>query len=99
MVERDVPAADVPETLEQQEMLQMALSGLEEQFKQPLLMVFMEGMTCRQVAQELDIPLGTVLSRLYRARLVLREKMARFYDPKDLGLRSEPGPAARGESA
>jgi len=58
--------------LTHQEQLQRALDELDETLKMPLLMVFLEGMTCRQAAEVLDIPLGTVLSRIHRARRRLR---------------------------
>jgi len=35
-------------------------------------MVFLEGMTCREAAEALDVPLGTVLSRIHRARQQLQ---------------------------
>ena len=38
-------------------------------------MVFMQGFKCREAAAELHVPLGTVLSRLSRAREVLRESL------------------------
>jgi len=52
--------------------LQVALDDLDERLKAPLLMVFLEGLTCREAAEALDIPLGTVLSRIHRARQRLR---------------------------
>ncbi|MFN9538550.1 MAG: RNA polymerase sigma factor, partial [Planctomycetota bacterium] len=38
----------------------------------PILLVAMEGWTTEEVAELLDIPRGTVLSRLYRARQNLK---------------------------
>jgi RNA polymerase sigma-70 factor (ECF subfamily) len=52
--------------------VQEALDGLDERFRSPFLLVFLQGMSCQEVAQELGLPLGTVLSRLYRARAALR---------------------------
>jgi RNA polymerase sigma-70 factor (ECF subfamily) len=52
--------------------LQRALDELDERFKIPFLMVFLEGLTCQETADELGIPLGTVLSRVHRARVALR---------------------------
>lgn len=53
--------------------LQAALDTMSDRLKLPLLMVFVQGMTCAQTAEQLDIPLGTVLSRIYRAKVQLRE--------------------------
>lgn len=55
--------------------LQHTLDGMDDRLKMPLLMVFMQGMTCAQAAEQLDIPLGTVLSRINRAKKQVREVM------------------------
>jgi len=61
--------------LDDREMLQHALDGLENRFKVPFLMVFLEGLTCKEAAGQLDLPLGTVLSRIHRARGYLRRRL------------------------
>jgi RNA polymerase sigma factor (sigma-70 family) len=48
--------------------IQAALDGLDPDRR----MVFLEGFTCREAGEMLDIPLGTVLSRIHRARAELR---------------------------
>ncbi len=65
-----LPALQRPaaESLAERELLQIGLDALPDQFKIPLLMVFVEGLTCREAAVRLDVPLGTVLSRIHRAR-------------------------------
>ncbi len=55
--------------------MQTALDSLEDHYKVPFLLVFLEGMTCQQAAEFLDVPLGTVLSRIYRARRLLRQHL------------------------
>jgi RNA polymerase sigma-70 factor (ECF subfamily) len=49
-----------------------ALATLSLEHRQILLLVGLEGMNYREVAAELDIPIGTVMSRLARARQQLR---------------------------
>ncbi|KUM37894.1 RNA polymerase sigma factor [Pseudomonas sp. EpS/L25] len=53
-----------------------ALAGLAQlsaEQRALLLLIAVEGMSYREVAQTLDIPLGTVMSRLARARAALRQ--------------------------
>lgn len=74
------------EKMARQESMQLALNELEERYRLPLLMVFVEGLTCREAAAELDIPLGTVLSRIHRARKYLRGRLG---DPPTRGADDE----------
>jgi RNA polymerase sigma-70 factor, ECF subfamily len=53
-----------------------ALDTLPEPQRQILLLIGVEQLEYREVAAILDIPLGTVMSRLSRARDGLREQMA-----------------------
>lgn len=69
------PAPEVLENLSRRELLQRALDGLEERYREPFLMVFLEGLSCKETAKKLAIPLGTVLSRIHRARGFLREEL------------------------
>jgi RNA polymerase sigma-70 factor, ECF subfamily len=52
-----------------------AMDDLPEEQRIVLMLVCVEGMRYREVAQALDIPMGTVMSRLSRARLTLVEKL------------------------
>jgi RNA polymerase sigma-70 factor (ECF subfamily) len=52
--------------------LQRAISTLSHEQREVLLLVGLEGMRYEQVANILDIPVGTVRSRLSRARTTLR---------------------------
>ncbi len=56
---------------EAQEVLR-ATSLLSEQHRQVLLLVGVEGLSYREAAEELGVPVGTVMSRLARARDQLR---------------------------
>lgn len=82
---------DLPQDiLARQESLQAALDALEDRYKVPFLLVFLEGMTCQQAAEFLDIPLGTVLSRIHRARRFLRQHLEREQnEPKHMRLHRE----------
>ena len=53
-----------------------AVNQLPRQFRQVLWLVVVEGFAYKETAQTLDIPIGTVMSRLYRARRELRRLLA-----------------------
>src|SRR5205814_9118907 len=55
--------------------LQRAIDTLSHEQREVLLLVGLEGMRYEQVATILDIPVGTVRSRLSRARTTLRMLM------------------------
>jgi RNA polymerase sigma-70 factor (ECF subfamily) len=53
-----------------------ALDALPAEHRTVLLLGIVEGFTCREVAEILSVPIGTVMSRLSRARQSLREKLS-----------------------
>jgi RNA polymerase sigma-70 factor (ECF subfamily) len=64
------------DTLAEKDSLQTALDTLSPIIRETFLMVFVEERTCRETAESLQIPLGTVLSRLDAARRALRAALA-----------------------
>lgn len=52
-----------------------AMNTLTAEHRQILLLVGLEGMNYRQIAAELSIPIGTVMSRLARARASLAKSL------------------------
>ena len=56
--------------------LKHAIGELGEHYRLVLLLWAVEGLKYREIADVLDVPLGTVMSRLYRARCELTEKLA-----------------------
>lgn len=53
-----------------------ALDELDEEFRLVVVLREIEEMDYTQIADVLDVPVGTVKSRLHRARLILQEKLA-----------------------
>lgn len=53
--------------------LEEALSRLSEDFRAVVIMADVEGLAYREIADVMGIPIGTVMSRLFRARKTLRE--------------------------
>jgi RNA polymerase sigma-70 factor (ECF subfamily) len=68
----DEKSSDLLDSIAGRDRLQKALDKLDDRFKEPFLMVFLEGLSCAEAAEVLGVPLGTVLSRLHRARNQLR---------------------------
>ncbi len=56
--------------------LKHAIHDLPEHYREVLLLWAVEGLKYREVADVLDVPLGTVMSRLYRARSILTESLS-----------------------
>ena len=55
-----------------------ALNSLDVDFKTVIILCDLEGFTYEEMAKILDIPIGTVRSRLHRARNVLKQKLAQY---------------------
>ncbi len=52
-----------------------ALGTLEERFRAPLALFYLQSFSYREIAEVLDIPIGTVMSRLRRGKDQLRERV------------------------
>src|SRR5690606_34683081 len=55
--------------------LKHAIQELPEHYREVLLLWAVEGLKYREIADVLDVPLGTVMSRLYGARTILKQKL------------------------
>ena len=52
-----------------------ALESLPEAFRMPVLYADVEGFSYKEIAEILDVPIGTVMSRLHRGRKALQKKL------------------------
>lgn len=69
-------AAEVPEDAPvTSDQLQGALNQLPEKFRVVLTMFYYEELSYREIAEALHVPIGTVMSRLARAKRYLRSKL------------------------
>lgn len=57
------------------EQLQSALDELAEDFRIPIVLYYFNEFSYRQIAEQLDVPIGTVMSRLSRGKRWLRERL------------------------
>jgi RNA polymerase sigma-70 factor (ECF subfamily) len=60
---------------ERDEQVVAALGRLDAEYRAVLVMRDVEGFDYQQMAEVLDLPLGTLKSRLFRARLALRDEL------------------------
>ena len=60
------------------EQIQRALAQLPEKLRATLLLHDIEGLPYEEIAQVVGCPLGTVKSRLFNARLQLRQRLAGY---------------------
>jgi len=77
--ENEIPAPEAdPETVaissDRARKLNAAVAALPVEFREALVLREMEGLSYREIADATGAPIGTVMSRLARARALLRER-------------------------
>ena len=55
-----------------------AVEALPEQFRMAVLLADVEGFSYKEIAEILDVPIGTVMSRLHRGRRALQKALHEF---------------------
>ncbi len=70
--------------------VKQALEDLPESFRMAVLLADVEGFSYKEIAEILDIPIGTVMSRLHRGRKGLQKRLYEY--AVERGLVSEPAP-------
>jgi RNA polymerase sigma-70 factor, ECF subfamily len=88
-IPREIPS-DIYDELEiEPEMLQKALNGLSDISRVILGMFYYEEFSYKEIAEQLNLPIGTVMSRLARAKADLR---SRLRGAKEKGALRKPKP-------
>jgi RNA polymerase sigma-70 factor (ECF subfamily) len=72
----DAPADDTVHRAQVSAAVEKMIAALPEKLRQPLILSTIEEMSPREVAATLDINEAAVRSRVFRARQILREKLA-----------------------
>ena len=70
---------------EEQLAVRLAVDKLPDRLRTAVLLYYMEELPVKQVAAVMNIPSGTVLSRLYQARKILKKELERVLDEKESG--------------
>ena len=60
------------------ELVKEALESLPEQFRMAVLLADVEGFSYKEIAEIMDVPIGTVMSRLHRGRKALQKQLWEF---------------------
>ncbi len=72
-----------------------AIENLPEQYRDAVLLADVEGFAYKEIAEILDVPIGTVMSRLHRGRKRLQEQLFEF--GRSRGLVPDDDPASETE--
>lgn len=70
------PMANVQRAPLDDEGLQLALNSLPEEFRTVLLLFYFEDLSYREIAERLELSIGTVMSRLSRGKQHLRQRLS-----------------------
>lgn len=83
------------ESAERQAAVRTALAELPEEYRTVLVLKEMEDLKYEEIAEIVGCPIGTVRSRIHRARADLRVRLqALLSDPADAAVEGESRPAA-----
>ena len=69
---------DEHQTRDTQELVQLALNNIDIKFRSVIVLRMLQGFSTKETADTLDIPLGTVLSRLTRAQEKLKIELKKL---------------------
>ncbi len=73
--------------------IKRALQEMPEDFRLVVYLADVEGFSYKEIAEIVDIPAGTVMSRLHRGRKLLREKLTDY--ARELGYETAPKKSAK----
>ena len=85
--EPPVPGEDEIDARDHAELVHRALEHLSDDHRAVVVLRLLDGYSTRETAEMLDIPEGTVMSRLYRATSTLESLLRPYLSPDDLPSR------------
>ncbi|MEI7547408.1 MAG: sigma-70 family RNA polymerase sigma factor [Actinomycetota bacterium] len=88
----DVAARSAEDTLFElfpDDEVKQALEDLPEAFRLPVLLADVEQFSYKEIAEMLDIPIGTVMSRLHRGRKAMQKALIDFATERGMLSRSD----------
>lgn len=71
------PQVEVPlDSPIDEEQLQAALQELPEEYRSPVILFYFGELSYKEIAEQLEIPIGTVMSRLARGKSFLKKRLS-----------------------
>ena len=81
----DVPAENLNDLLDDE--IKKALDQLPEEYRIVLLLASVEGFSYEEISKMVACPIGTVMSRLFRARALMRRNLTNYAKEHRLGAK------------
>ena len=66
--------------------LSNCMNNLDPKHRAPLVAYFLSGLSYKEIAESLDIPIGTVMSRIHRAKNLMRSRLYDLRQQKPLRI-------------
>ena len=79
------------------EEIETAMALLPEEYRSVVILALVEGLSYKEIASALSIPLGTVMSRLHRGRKLLQSQLLEYARRK--GILKDPSALPTEEDA
>ena len=77
--------------------VKQALEDLPDNFRLPVILADVEGFQYKEIAEILDIPIGTVMSRLHRGRKAMQKSLYDYARARGLTSGATAAPASDGQ--
>jgi RNA polymerase sigma-70 factor (ECF subfamily) len=91
LIAKTIPfEASVPDRITDKDVL-TALEKVPQHFKEVLVLSDVEGFAYKEIAAVMDLPIGTVMSRLHRGRKILRNELAVYARSFGIGDKNDEG--------
>lgn len=68
-----------------------ALNSLQDDYKTVVILCDLEGLSYEEIAEFLDVPIGTVRSRLHRGRKILEKRLTEYARQRGFNIPSKTG--------
>ena len=86
----EISEEDEAETFAKKDAIQYALNQLDEHYRSVFLLIYMEGMSTKEAANEMNLPQGTILTRIHRAKKMLKTHLSAYSNEYEKKKKSEP---------